>query len=319
MHRASLATASSRSASARSLAALASAAILLAAYSRTRRVDLSSGSPRLSPRGGFSRERRTIGGDRRRIRGRRGGGAAVSSPAAAAESSKGRTGWLGRRGGRSPAAARRPPSATPERLERHLRDGDADSAATATGGAANVTGGGGGGSGGGATGRGFCDRRRHGWSRSGDRGGILGARAEVSGVIGQPRPLRSLRSSLSSPLKRARDRAPGEMESSYVHSEDAWARTQPDPRASPWSHLPSRTPRLRSPRAICQISRLPPPLLLPERLQLLPPGGPEVVLLRRHVDGRRRASSPALPYRSRLVLAFGTRRILKEQKDHSQV
>jgi hypothetical protein len=38
----------------------------------------------------------------------------------------------------------------------------------------------------------------------------------------------------------------------------------------------------------------------------LPPGGPEVVLLRRHVDGRRRASSPALPYRSRLVLAFGT-------------
>ena len=38
-----------------------------------------------------------------------------------------------------------------------------------------------------------------------------GARAQVSGVIGQPRPLRSLRASLSSPLKRARDRAPGEM------------------------------------------------------------------------------------------------------------
>ena len=39
-----------------------------------------------------------------------------------------------------------------------------------------------------------------------------GARAQASGVIGQPRPLRSLRSYLSSPLKRARERAPGEME-----------------------------------------------------------------------------------------------------------
>ena len=34
-------------------------------------------------------------------------------------------------------------------------------------------------------------------------------------------------------------------------------------------------------------------LLLPERLQLLPPGSPQVVFLRRH-DGLRRASSPAL-------------------------
>lgn len=81
------------------------------------------------------------------------------------------------------------------------------------------------------------------------------------------------------------------------------------PRGLPAFVLPARFARSRGCRRC---------LLLPERLQLLPPGGPEVVLLRRHVDGRRRASSPALPYRSRLVLAFGTLdEFLKEQKDHS--
>ena len=78
------------------------------------------------------------------------------------------------------------------------------------------------------------------------------------------------------------------------------------PRGLPAFVLPARFARSRGCRRC---------LLLPERLQLLPPGGPEVVLLRRHVDGRRRASSPALPYRSRLVLAIGTLdEFLKDQK-----
>ena len=83
------------------------------------------------------------------------------------------------------------------------------------------------------------------------------------------------------------------------------------PRGLPAFVLPARFARSRGCRRC---------LLLPERLQLLPPGGPEVVLLRRHVDGRRRASSPALPYRSRLVLAFGTLdEFLKEQTGRTTV